>query len=64
MPIYEYSFGVYIEAEDEQKAWEKVRPISETLDKLDYEGDSAVEGPFPVSKSILRQQRMEGMGRS
>ena len=62
--IYEYTFGVYVEADDEQGAWEKVRPISEALDKIDYEGDSAVSGPFPLSKSVLRQQRMDRMGRS
>jgi len=63
MPIYEYAFGVYVEADDEQQAWEKVRPISQELDKIDAEGDSAVEGPFEVSKSVLRQIRMEGSRR-
>jgi len=46
MPRYEYTFGVYVDADDEQAAWEIVRPISEALDRIDAEGDSAVEGPF------------------
>lgn len=45
-PIYEYQFGVFVEAEDEAEAWEKVRAVSETLDTLDTEGDSVVEGPW------------------
>ena len=48
MPVYEYSFGVYVEADNEQEAWEKVRPISEKLDEIDVEHDSAVEGPTLV----------------
>jgi hypothetical protein len=46
MPVYEYQFGVYIEAESIDDAWEKVRPISEALDILDIEGQSATEGPW------------------
>lgn len=48
MPVYEYSFGVYVEADNEQAAWERVRPVSEKLDEIDVEGDSAVEGPTLV----------------
>jgi hypothetical protein len=48
MPRYEFSFGVFVDAADEQKAWEKVRPASELLDKIDAEGDSAIEGPTLV----------------
>ena len=32
--------------DDEQAAWEIVRPISEALDRIDAEGDSTVEGQF------------------
>lgn len=46
MPIYEYQFGVAVEAPDEATAWEMVRPISEALDALDVEGDSTTDGPF------------------
>lgn len=63
MPIYEYAFGVYVKADDEQAAWERVRPISEALDEIDYEGGAAVEGPFEVSKSVMRQIRMDGTRR-
>ncbi len=45
MPVYEYEFGVFVRADDEQAAWEQVRAISEALDKVDIEGDSSVEGP-------------------
>jgi hypothetical protein len=55
MPVYEYTFGVYVEAEDEQDAWEKVRPISEALDKIDVEGDSASEGPNEVPLAFAKQ---------
>lgn len=50
-PIFEYQFGVFVEAEDEHEAWEKVRPISEALDRLDTEGESAVEGPWEVAST-------------
>ena len=46
--IYEYSFGVFIEAASEEEAWEKVRPISEQLDKLDIESASTTDGPFEI----------------
>jgi len=45
MNIYEYQFGVFVEADSEQDAWEKVRVVSETLDRIDVEGDSTMEGP-------------------
>ncbi len=51
MPRYEYQFGVYVDADSEEDAWEKVREISQALDKIDAEGTSVVEGPFPVSTS-------------
>lgn len=53
MTIYEYEFGVFVEADDEQDAWEKVRAISEALDAIDVENDSAVEGPFIVEEKML-----------
>jgi hypothetical protein len=46
VPVWEYTFGVFVAAADEQAAWEIVRPISEALDAIDVEGDSSVEGPF------------------
>lgn len=48
MPRYEYQFGVYVDADSEEDAWEEVREVSETLDKIDVEGTSVVEGPFLV----------------
>jgi len=45
MNIYEYQFGVFVEADSEQDAWEKVRVVSETLDRIDVEGVSTMEGP-------------------
>lgn len=54
MPIYEFEFGVYVKAADEQEAWEKVRPVAEALDKLDVEGDSSVDGPVPVPYEVER----------
>jgi len=42
--IYEYTFGVYVEADNEDEAWERVRAVSELLDRIDVEGDSATEG--------------------
>lgn len=53
MTIYEYQFGVYVEAEDEQAAWEKVRAISEALDAVDVEGDSTTEGPSEVTPTVV-----------
>lgn len=57
--IYEYTFGVYVEADNEQDAWEKVRAVSETLDTIDVEGDSVTEGPRPLdgreSREITRK---------
>lgn len=47
MPRFEYTFGVYVDAEDEREAWEKVRRVSEELDRIDAEGESAVDGPVP-----------------
>lgn len=44
--IYEFQFGVYVEAEDEQDAWKKVRKIAEELDKLDVEHDATIDGPW------------------
>lgn len=52
MTIYEYEFGVFVEADNEQDAWEKVREISEALDEIDVENDSTVEGPFEVKEGI------------
>ena len=46
---YEYQFGVYVDADSPEDAWEMVREVSETLDKIDAEGPSVVEGPFPVT---------------
>lgn len=48
MPKYEYQFGVYIEADSEQAAWDKAWRISAALDAVDVEGESVVEGPFFV----------------
>jgi hypothetical protein len=59
MPIYEYSFGVYVEADDEQAAWEQVRSVSEALDKIDAEGDSATDGPFLVEEGSQRGRECE-----
>lgn len=50
MPKYEYQFGVYIEADDEQQAWDKVWRISAALDALDVDGESVVEGPMFVEE--------------
>ncbi len=50
MPRYEYQFGVYVDADSEEDAWEEVREVSEALDKIDVEGTSVVEGPFPVKE--------------
>ena len=50
MPIYEYEFGVQVRAKNAQEAWEKVRAISEALDAIDVEGDSATEGPTLVTE--------------
>ena len=50
MTIYEYQFGVYVEADNEQDAWEKVREVSERLDSIDIEGDSVTDGPREVDK--------------
>lgn len=52
MAVYEYTFGVYVRAEDEAKAWEKVREISQRLDDIDIEGDSAVEGPTEIPETV------------
>ncbi len=49
MKIYEYQFGVYVEADNEQDAWEQVREISEALDGIDVEGDSTTQGPMLVN---------------
>lgn len=43
MTRYEYQFGVYVDAENEQEAWEKVRKVSEMLDGIDAEHESATE---------------------
>ncbi len=51
MPRYEYQFGVYVDADTKEDAWEEVREISQALDKIDAEGTSVVEGPFLVSTS-------------
>ena len=50
--VFEYQFGVFVRAKDEQEAWELVRPISEALDALDIEGQSAVEGPWDRTKEM------------
>lgn len=41
--IYHVQLGAYVEAADETELWKKVGPISEQLDTLDAEGDSAYE---------------------
>ena len=51
--IYEYTFGVWVEAEDEQAAWEKVRAISEALDAVDLEGDSTTDGPSELTPTQI-----------
>jgi len=53
--VYEYEFGVYVEADNEQDAWEKVREISEALDKIDVEGTSTTDGPTEVTPTVLHQ---------
>lgn len=50
--IYEFEFGVFIDAEDEQDAWQQVRHISAQLDDVDIEGDSSVGGPYEVPPVI------------
>lgn len=57
MSLYMYEFGVIVEAETEQDAWELVRQASQALDKVDIE-ESTVEGPtmcdregFPVDST-------------
>ena len=46
MPMYEYTFGVYVEAKNEEEAQEKIQPVVKLLHELDFEGDEAVEGPI------------------
>jgi len=53
MTLYEFEFGVYVDAATEADAWEKVRKVSEALDRIDSEGDSAVQGPTPVDDGAL-----------
>ena len=48
MPFYVYEFGVKVEADNEAKAWELVRKVSEALDTIDCEGESVVDGPIEV----------------
>lgn len=60
MSLYMYEFGVIVEAETEEDAWELVRQASQALDKIDFEGESSVDGPtlcdkrgFPGLKSSI-----------
>lgn len=46
-----YEFGVIVEADTEEDAWEQVRMASQALDKADFEGESSVEGPTPCKKN-------------
>lgn len=41
--IYHVQIGMYVEADDEQDLWERVRPIAQECDKLDAEGESAYD---------------------
>ncbi len=52
MNRYEYQFGVYVDAEDKEDAWEQVREISQALDRIDAEGTSEVEGPTLVNLDV------------
>lgn len=54
MPIYEFQFGVYVQASDEQAARDSVREISKKLDEIDVEGDSTLNGPFNVRDTEIR----------
>jgi hypothetical protein len=45
MPVYEYQFGVFVQADSEEEAWERVRSVSEQLDNIDVENKSSVDGP-------------------
>lgn len=60
MPRYEYQFGVFVDAANEQAAWEKVRPISEALDKLDAEGESATDFIGVVTEPSSRRASSPG----
>ncbi len=63
MNIYEYQFGVYVEADNEQDAWEQVRAISEALDGIDVEGDSTTQGPdelTPTQVYEIEQRQRQG----
>lgn len=46
MPKYEYQFGIVVEADDSQKAFEKLDALMDLLKELDFEHDPEIEGPF------------------
>lgn len=46
MNRYEFELGVYIDADSEQEAHDKLIPVMDMLRELDSEGDPAIDGPF------------------
>lgn len=46
MALYEYQFGIVVEADDEQAAHAKLSKVMDLLADLDAEGDPSMDGPW------------------
>lgn len=46
MSVYEFGLGVYIEADNEEDAMNKISPVLDQLNDLDT--DAVIEGPWKV----------------
>lgn len=49
MARWEYQFGVYVEADTAEAAWQKLLPADKILTEIDP--DYVIEGPWPATPS-------------
>lgn len=63
MKIYEFEFIVYVEADDERDAGDKVREISKLMDTLDVKGQSERKGPDELTPTQVYgiEKRLSGI---
>lgn len=55
---HEFVIGLYVEADTQQEAWDKISPALQILEKLDPEGEATVEhvGIYPVGGPLTNER--------